>query len=47
VSEQTANEIRRKILSLGQEYFAAANSKKSFIPGETFLPANGKVVDAD
>ena len=47
MTNEAANSIRAKILSLGQEYFAAANPKKSFVPGETFLPANGKVVDAE
>lgn len=43
----SANEIRKKIIELGIEYFEAAHSDKKFVPGETFLPANGKVLDSE
>ncbi len=41
------SDLRAQILSLGRDYFKAANSPKKFVPGETFLPANGKVMDGD
>lgn len=40
-------EIRQKILELGKQYYNQSNPVKSFEPGVTFLPANGKVVDSD
>ena len=43
----SANEIRKKIIELGIVYFEAAHSDKKFVPGETFLPANGKVLDSE
>ena len=43
----SANEIRKKIIELGIEYFEAAHADKKFVPGETFLPANGKVLDSE
>jgi CDP-6-deoxy-D-xylo-4-hexulose-3-dehydrase len=42
-----AGEIRSKILALGRDYYAEAHPTKPFIPGETFLPANGKVLDEE
>jgi CDP-4-dehydro-6-deoxyglucose reductase, E1 len=42
-----ADLIRKNIIALGHEYFAAANPSKEFIPGTTFLPANGKVIDSN
>jgi CDP-6-deoxy-D-xylo-4-hexulose-3-dehydrase len=45
MTDDLKSTLRSKILSLGHEYFEAANPPKDFIPGETFLPANGKVID--
>jgi CDP-4-dehydro-6-deoxyglucose reductase, E1 len=42
-----SNDIRSKIFELSDEYFKAAHGAKPFVPGETSLPANGKVVDAE
>jgi CDP-6-deoxy-D-xylo-4-hexulose-3-dehydrase len=37
--------IRKKILSLTQDYFGALGAPV-FVPGESFIPASGKVLDA-
>ncbi len=39
------DDIRRKILSLAQDYFGALGSPV-FVPGESSIPASGKVLDA-
>ena len=38
---------RKNILDQCSEYYKTHFQKKDFIPGETFIPANGKVVDED
>jgi len=40
-------EIKNQIFSLSSTYFSMVNQKESFVPGEQFLPANGKVLDAE
>ena len=42
-----ADEIRRRILDLAVEYVDAAFADRPFVPGETPVPAAGKVFDAD
>jgi CDP-6-deoxy-D-xylo-4-hexulose-3-dehydrase len=42
-----ANEIRKQILSLVSDYYAANWPQTPFIPGETPVPVSGKVFDAD
>ena len=37
--------VRRKILSLSQDYFGALGTPV-FVPGESSIPASGKVLDA-
>ncbi|MFN8611345.1 MAG: lipopolysaccharide biosynthesis protein RfbH [Vulcanimicrobiota bacterium] len=37
---------REQILALAEEFFAEQFAARPFIPGETVLPANGKVLDA-
>lgn len=42
------NDARReKVFSAAKQYFEEAFPEKPFVPGETFLPANGKCVDFD
>ncbi len=43
---QTARELREQILSLGESFFAEQESGKAFIPGQTYIPCSGKVLDA-
>ena len=38
--------LREQILSLGEAFFAEQESGKSFIPGQTYIPCSGKVLDA-
>jgi CDP-6-deoxy-D-xylo-4-hexulose-3-dehydrase len=42
-----AKNLRQKSISAAREYFEQAHAKKTFLPGQTYLPASGKVVDAD
>lgn len=39
------NNERAKVLDAAKTYFQAQHQKKSFVPGETFLPASAKVLD--
>lgn len=39
------NSIRNDILNKVKEFYKEKNPKKSFIPGKTYIPASGKVVD--
>lgn len=39
--------LREQILSLSQDFFQAKNRQKTFVPGETYLPASGKLLDAE
>lgn len=41
------NSSRTDILNKVKEFYAEKNSKKSFIPGETYVSASGKVVDEE
>jgi len=43
---KTAQEIRNDILDLSTEFFAESTKAKAFLPGETFIPCSGKVLDA-
>jgi CDP-4-dehydro-6-deoxyglucose reductase, E1 len=38
--------LREQILLLGEEFFAEQESEKKFIPGQTYIPCSGKVLDA-
>ena len=40
-----ANKIRQKILTLTKEFSSIKFKVNSFVPGQTFLPASGKVID--
>jgi CDP-6-deoxy-D-xylo-4-hexulose-3-dehydrase len=42
-----ASALRDRILSLGAEFFAEQESGKAFVPGQTYIPCSGKVLDAD
>jgi len=42
----TADQIRAEILALGRKYVEAKGTPK-FIPGETYIPPSGKVIDGD
>src|ERR1051325_11031172 len=39
--------LREQILSLGEAFFAEHESRKAFIPGQTYIPPSGKVLDAE
>src|SRR5262245_5569292 len=39
--------LREQILSLGEEFFAENESRKTFIPGQTYIPPSGKILDAE
>jgi len=39
--------LREQILSLGDAFFAEHESRKTFVPGQTYIPCSGKVLDAD
>jgi CDP-6-deoxy-D-xylo-4-hexulose-3-dehydrase len=39
--------LREQILSLGDAFFAEHESRKTFIPGHTYIPPSGKVLDAE
>ena len=43
---QPSNSLREQILSLGEAFFTAHESGKKFIPGQTYIPCSGKVLDA-
>jgi len=38
--------LREQILSLGDDFFAEQQRSKRFVPGQTYLPCSGKVLDA-
>jgi CDP-6-deoxy-D-xylo-4-hexulose-3-dehydrase len=38
---------RSRVINSAREYFAAANSPKPFVPGETYIPVTTKVIDSD
>jgi CDP-6-deoxy-D-xylo-4-hexulose-3-dehydrase len=38
--------LREQILLLGDEFFAEQESGKKFIPGQTYIPCSGKVLDS-
>ena len=43
---QPASHLREQILSLGEAFFAEQEAGKRFIPGQTYIPCSGKVLDA-
>jgi len=43
---QQSSPLREQILSLGEAFFAEHDSGKAFIPGQTYIPCSGKVLDA-
>lgn len=47
MTHQTAEDLRSQILKLSREYFQLKHTPKPFAPGQTSLPANGKVMSAD
>jgi CDP-6-deoxy-D-xylo-4-hexulose-3-dehydrase len=38
--------LRTRILDLAREY-AAGQSPKAFLPGETYIPVSGKILDEE
>jgi CDP-6-deoxy-D-xylo-4-hexulose-3-dehydrase len=40
-------ELREQILSLGEEFFAQQEHARQFVPGKTYIPCAGKVLDAE
>jgi CDP-6-deoxy-D-xylo-4-hexulose-3-dehydrase len=44
ISQTTS--LREQILNLGDAFFVEQESKKQFIPGQTYIPCAGKVLDA-
>ena len=45
--QATPDSLREQILSLGDDFFAERERAKAFVPGETYIPCAGKVLDAD
>jgi CDP-4-dehydro-6-deoxyglucose reductase, E1 len=43
---QQSTSLREQILSLGEDFFAEQESGKRFVPGQTYIPCSGKVLDA-
>ena len=43
---EPASQLREQILSLGDAFFAEQEAGKRFIPGQTYIPCSGKVLDA-
>jgi CDP-6-deoxy-D-xylo-4-hexulose-3-dehydrase len=41
-----AKSLREQILSLGDEFFAEQDGAKRFVPGQTYIPCSGKLLDA-
>jgi CDP-6-deoxy-D-xylo-4-hexulose-3-dehydrase len=39
-------DLREQILLLGEDFFAEQQSGKRFVPGQTYIPCSGKVLDA-
>ncbi len=40
-------ELREQILSLGEDFFAQQEHARQFVPGKTYIPCAGKVLDAE
>jgi CDP-4-dehydro-6-deoxyglucose reductase, E1 len=45
IVDSSASELRAQILALTQDYFAA-KGQPAFIPGKTYIPCSGKMLDA-
>ena len=43
---QQSDSLREQILSLGEEFFAEREAGRTFVPGQTYIPCSGKVLDA-
>jgi CDP-6-deoxy-D-xylo-4-hexulose-3-dehydrase len=43
---EPASQLREQILSLGDAFFAEQEAGRRFIPGQTYIPCSGKVLDA-
>lgn len=41
------SELRTEIVELAKKYFDAHKQPAEFVPGETYLPPSGKVLDAE
>ena len=46
-SQESAKEIRSKIIQLVKEYAEISHKKKEFISGKSFVPTSGRVYDFD
>jgi len=42
--EESAKEIRNKIIQLVKEYAEISHKKKDFVPGKSFVPTAGRVM---
>lgn len=45
--ESRSAALREQILSLGDDFFAERDSARKFVPGDTYIPCAGKVLDAE
>lgn len=45
--EQHVSADRRSIIEASKSYFDAKHTKRKFVPGETYIPPTGKVLDSD
>jgi dTDP-4-amino-4,6-dideoxygalactose transaminase len=44
---QAQTSLREQILSLGEAFFAEHESGRRFVPGQTYIPPSGKVLNAE
>ena len=44
---QTADSLRAELLSKSRQFFELAHSPKTFVPGETYIPATAKLMDGE
>ena len=44
--QQQSDSLREQILSLGEEFFAEREAGSTLVPGQTYIPCSGKVLDA-
>ena len=42
---QNQNQIKKQILDLTAEYLQSEEKNSNFLPGQTVIPASGKVID--
>src|SRR5689334_5616902 len=46
-SNSSLQGLRAEIINQSRSFFEVSHSSKSFVPGETYIPASAKVMDGD